>query len=157
GGVNITDIAAQNRHRLVIRLANPSPLVLPFVALPGTQAVPARLPMKYIDRIPFGSLKQLPSSGRYYVASYTPNVRAVLKRNLYSRGPARGKAEELVLAARLDGPATRIASLSTGRNDLAGYATGRATDLPRLARRYRSQHRLVILPTSCVSFFILNN
>jgi peptide/nickel transport system substrate-binding protein len=76
-------ITTKGKYTLVIKLVKPSPLLLSLIALPFTMAVPTGFPMEPITKVPFGKYNQLPSGGRYYVASRTPNRSLVIKKNTH--------------------------------------------------------------------------
>jgi len=74
-------ITTKGKYTLVVKLQKSSPLLLSLLALPFTTAEPTGFPMEPIVKVPFGNFKQLPSGGRYYIASRTPNRSLVIKKN----------------------------------------------------------------------------
>jgi peptide/nickel transport system substrate-binding protein len=113
---------------LKIRLTAPSGDLVTRLALPSFCAVPADSP---ID--PRG-ISTLPSAGPYYVASYTPGVQLVLRRNPNYRGSRPHRLSRIVYTFGI-GQEQSARQVVTGTADFA--ADGFPADVARrLAARY---------------------
>ncbi len=152
----VPGLQIRGRYRFVVKLVEPSSLLLSVVALPFLQAVPTRLPMEHVGQVPFPGSKQLPSGGRYYVSSYVPDQTAVLRKNRYYRGSAPGRAASILFDLKPGGIRAKIESVKSGQNDIVFATTSRINSAADLVKDFRSRGRLRTLPSSCVYYFALN-
>jgi ABC-type oligopeptide transport system substrate-binding subunit len=117
---------------LSIRLTGVSGSFLSRLAMPFFCAVPIGTPVD-----PKG-LPAVPSAGPYYIASYQPGRRLVLKRNPNYHGPRPHQLDELDIALNI-GAAQAIKDVEAGRADYVSFAWYEQTppgESARLAARY---------------------
>jgi peptide/nickel transport system substrate-binding protein len=121
-------------------------------------AVPTNTPIE-----PKG-LPAIPSAGPYYIASYQPNRRLILKRNPNYRGPRPHRLDELDLALDV-GEAQAVKEVEAGQADYASFPPRSSlTESARLAARYgpasplgrAGKQRYFVNPTLSVFYFALN-
>ena len=137
-------------NRLQLRLTQASPDILTRLAMPFFQAIDTATGIN-----PQGAKAPLASAGPYYVASWTPNTRLVLKRNPnYSRArnrfatrPANYDAIEYDANINLDAQVLRIRS---GQADFAaeGISPAAHADLARQFGINRRQYQVRQIPTT---------
>jgi YVTN family beta-propeller protein len=152
-----TDIAGvvANGDKLRIRLIHPAPDLPARLALAVFCAVPTNTP---ID--PRG-VRTVPSAGPYYVASYTPSQRIVLKRNPNYGGHRPRPLREIRLTLSV-AQAQSIAEVEAGRADYAlevprdahahlSARYGRSSEVAKVGRQ-----QYFVNPELRVSFLVLN-
>jgi YVTN family beta-propeller protein len=144
-----------NGSRLTIRLTGPAPDFLTRIAMPFFCPVPLDTPAR---GLPF-----VPSAGPYYIASYTPDQGAILKRNPNYNGPRPHIPQEIVYRVRVSSQAQTVKDVQAGRADfVAGGVSPEAT--ARLAKLYgpgspaaRAGHqRYFVNPTPETTYLALN-
>ena len=137
-------------NRLQLRLTQASPDILTRLAMPFFQAIDTATGIN-----PQGAKAPLASAGPYYVASWAPNTRLVLKRNPnYSRAknrfatrPANYDQIEYDANINLDAQVLRIRS---GQADFAaeGISPAAHADLARQYGINRRQYQVRQIPTT---------
>ena len=129
---------------------------------------PARISLPCFCAVPIGTppdpegLREIPSAGPYYVASYTPKDQIVLRRNPNYRGPRPHRLDEIVYTLGV-GQTRAVAQIEAGQSDYAprGIAPG---SVARIAARYGSgsaaaragRQRYFALPLLGVTYLALN-
>jgi YVTN family beta-propeller protein len=115
--------------KLSIRLTGVSGSFLSRLAMNFSCAVPSNTPVD-----PKG-LPAIPSAGPYYVASFRPNRRLVLKRNPNYRGPRPHRLDEIDFALNV-GEAQAVKEVEAGRADYAAWQEIPRSESTRLAAYY---------------------
>ena len=144
---------------LTIRLLAPAPDFLSRIALQAFCAVPSNTPIKEV--------REIPSAGPYYVASYTPGQVVVLARNPNYRGSRPHHFARIELAVGISGKRAfrAIEAGSADYTDLALYpSTTIAARASRLAARYgprsaaaaRGKQQYFVNPGLQLDSFVLN-
>ena len=144
---------------LTIRLLAPAPDFLSRIALQGFCAVPSNAPIKEV--------REIPSAGPYYVASYTPGQVVVLARNpnYHGRRPHHFARIELAIGISTKRAFHEIEVGSADYTDLALYpSTTIAARASRLAARYgpgsaaaaRGAQQYFVNPGLQLDYFVLN-
>ena len=144
---------------LTIRLLAPAPDFLSRIALQAFCAVPSNTPIKEV--------REIPSAGPYYVASYTPGQGVVLARNPNYRGSRPHHFARIELAVGISAKRAfhEIEAGSADYTDLALYpSTTIAARASRLAARYgprsaaaaRGKQQYFVNPGLQLDFFVLN-
>ena len=143
-------------NRLVIRLTRPSADLGTRLAMPFFCAVPRDTP---ID--PKG-VRTIPSAGPYYVSSYVPGRRLVLRRNPNYTGPRRQSLDAIIYSigsTHRDG----VAAVERGSVDFIADGIGAVTAerlLPRFGpdsdEARQGRQRLFVTPTRLVGYLALN-
>ena len=132
--------------RLTVRLTRPSFDLTSRLAMPFFCSVPKRTP---ID--PRG-VRVIPSAGPYYVASYVPGRRLVLRQNPSYEGSRPRNLERIVYAIG-GSHRDRMGDIERGRADYAADGLS-ATDAEQLQDEPTA--RLYLTPTRLVRYFALN-
>jgi len=153
---NVRGLRTPGRYRFVVKLVERSNLLLSFVASQDLQAVSTSLPMEHVGQVPFAGSTQLPSGGRYYVTSYVPGQKAVLRKNRFYRGSAPGRAASILLDLRGGGIRANIKTVESNQNDILVSSGSSINNAADLVKRFRSIGRLRTLPSSCIFYFALN-
>ncbi len=113
-----------NGNRLTIRLTDAAPDFLSRIALPFFCAVPLDTPVNT-------NVRTVPAAGPYYVASYTSDIGAVLKRNRNYRGSRPHAAREIDYRVGI-GAAQALREIESGQADFtAGVPSQSTTELRR--------------------------
>ena len=150
---HISGVVARG-NRLTIRLTAPSGDLITRLALPFFCAVPKESP---ID--PRG-VPTLPSAGPYYVASYTPGVQLVLRRNPNYHGPRPHRPNRIVFTFGIK-QEDSVRDVVAGRADFSadGFPVAEARRLQRLYGGSRKAGRPWYSAglSQSVRFLVLNN
>jgi peptide/nickel transport system substrate-binding protein len=115
---------------LTIRLTAPSRTLLPRLASTYFCAVPPTTP------ISAAGIGQIPMAGPYYIASYVPKRRLVLRRNPNYGGTRNARSREIDIDLDV-APQRSVADVEAGRADYV--STVPADRIPALARHYGPQ------------------
>jgi len=157
-GKGSVGISTKGKYTFIVKLAKPSPLMLSLVALPFTSAEPVGFPFQPITKIPFGSFKQLPSGGRYYVASRTPSRSLVLKKNKYYQplGAARVPGHFNQINYQIGVEASQ--ELLLIKKGTADWHSGPLDPSVwgNVFKQYGTKGRARSIPTSCVAYAAMN-
>jgi YVTN family beta-propeller protein len=113
---------------LTIRLTAPSPTLLPRLASTYFCAVPPTTP------ISASGIGQIPMAGPYYIASYVPKRRLVLRRNPNYGGTRSAKFREIDMDLEHVAPQRAVAAVEAGRADYV--STVPPDSIAALDRRY---------------------
>jgi peptide/nickel transport system substrate-binding protein len=148
---HVVGIAARGRF-LTIRLVAPRGDLTARLAMPNFCAVPPNTPVEA------EGVAGIPSAGPYYIASFTPGARILLRRNPYYRGdrPRRLAGIELSVGiAKAEG----LRAVLDGSSDYAldGVPT---VERARIARKYAGRKagvRAFVNPALTVHYLVLNN
>ena len=152
---SVAGLQTKGKYKFIMKLVHSSPLVLSLIALPPTMAQPTGFPMEPITRVPFGNFNQLPSAGRYYVSSRTPNRSVVLKKNKYYKGPVPGHIAQWNYTAQIEADQAFLL-INSGQSDWAADGLAPAV-YAGLGQKYgTSKGRFRVIPGSCVSYVSLN-
>ena len=154
---HVDGIRAQG-DTLSIRLTGVSGSFLSRLAMPFSCAVPIGTPLD-----PKG-LPAIPSAGPYYIASYQPNQRIVLKRNPNYRGARPHRLGQIDLALNV-GEAQAIKDVEAGRADYVAlqHSPG-PSEQARLVARYgpasppgrAGKQQYFVNPYPAVIYYALN-
>jgi YVTN family beta-propeller protein len=142
---------------LTIRLVEPAGDFLARLAMPAMCAVPTNAPFDP-DGVP-----TLPAAGPYYVASYTPGVQLVLRRNPHYRGSRPHRVDAIVYRIGV-GQEQSVRNVEAGRADYAagGFPPELARQLerrygPRSAAARNGRQRYFSNPIGGVRMLVLNS
>jgi ABC-type transport system substrate-binding protein len=152
---HVAGLRTSGKYTFVIKLVHSSPLLLSLVALPPTMAQPTGFPLEPITKVPFGNFNQLPSAGRYYVSSRTPNRSIVLKKNKYYKGPIPGHIAQWNYTAQIEADQAFLL-INSGQSDWAADGLPPAVHKQLGARFGTKKGRYRVLPTSCVLYLTMN-
>jgi YVTN family beta-propeller protein len=144
-------------NTLSIRLTDVSGSFLSRLAMPFFCPVPIGTP---ID--PKG-LPTIPSAGRYYIASYQPNQRLILKRNPNYHGPRQHRPDELDLALNLS-EAQAVKEVEAGSADYVTLQQPSQSESARLNARYgpasplgrAGKQQYFVSPGTSILYYALN-
>jgi peptide/nickel transport system substrate-binding protein len=152
---SVAGLQTKGKYTFIIKLTTANPLLISLVALPFLQAEPVGLPMTPITTVPFSGFNQLPSGGRYYVSSRTPNRTIVIKKNPYYHGPAPGNVAQYVYTSQVQADQALLL-INKGQSDWAadGLNPNAYADLG--AKYGTKSGRFRVIPGNCVAYVSLN-
>lgn len=116
-------------NKLTIQLTAPNPDLPARMTLASFSAVPPKLPAD-----PEGARAPLPAAGPYYIATYVPGHKLVLKRNRFYRGQRPHHVDGFTTVF-VDSSNTALRKVQQGQADVAD--AGAASDFEGLLGRYK--------------------
>jgi ABC-type oligopeptide transport system substrate-binding subunit len=131
-------------YRLQIRLSRPAPDILTRLAMPFFMAMDTSMG---ID--PKGQQAPIHTAGPYYIASYTPNQRLVVRKNPNYRGPRAANVNSIEYEANVNVDA-QVLKLRSGQADFAaeGVSPSAHADLAKEFGINKGRYQVRQVPTT---------
>jgi len=163
GKGNVAGLQTKGKYTFIIKLVKPAPLLLGFTALPPTMAQPLGFAYSPITKVPFDSggkhFSQLPSGGRYYIASRTPNRSLVIKKNTHYKAlgaaPTPGHISQFVYTMGVEANQALLL-IKSGQADWQGDNGLDPSVWGGLFQQYGKSGRARAFATSCVAYVSMN-
>lgn len=156
---SVPGLQTKGPYTFIIKLVTANPLLPTLVAFPNAQAEPTSLPMSPITKIPCCGSNQLPSGGRYYVASRVPDRSIKIRKNKFYKPlgapPIPGIVDgfDYTIGVQAD---QALLLINKGQSDWSGDGLSPTAWGP-IFQKYGTKGRARVFATSVVDYVTMNN